>query len=115
MISTRSFSDSNIHETHEDTQTATFADGKLHQYSANSRTRFISGAFSEQKNPKGGINTFVESIEATGGKPQKLMSLKNIVREYKNLFKNWRKETLSNPTKVRFVNFMKLLAIHFKE
>ena len=112
MISTRTLSDSNIHETHDDTHITNLADGKFNQCSVNGRTRFVSGACSARNNPKGDINAFVET---SGGKPQKPMGLKNVVREYKSLFKVWRKEVFSNPDKLRFTNFMKLLAVHFKE
>ena len=60
MISTRTLSDSNLHETHENTHTADFADGELHQYSVNGRSRFISGAFTTRNNLKSDINVLLE-------------------------------------------------------
>ena len=112
MISSRILSDSNLHETHEDTHSTDFADGEFHHYSVSGRVRVTSAALPVRNNLKSDINAFEE---VSGGIPSQLLSLKNIVREYKSLFKNWRKEMLSNPAKTRFANFMKLLSIHFKE
>lgn len=87
MIGSRILSDSNIHDVHEQAHITDLPQPEFLQYSTNAHARFISGSMTPRKMFKGDNSIFEEATDDFS----QLLGLKSIVREYKSLFKTWRK------------------------